>query len=140
LSEAKDLSIGSKTYQQRVAAWNAYLLIGMENYEVTAEIVSAINSFQELDPEINKPMAFNLELAWFPSDTLQFALRAEYSNEISDEPEKQYGFAAIWYVARQVSFSVDYLYGKYKPGFAFDDNDVELVRRNTLGALMTVEF
>lgn len=66
LSESDEqflLDAGSR-YQARVAGLNAYILLVMQQFEVTAETVMALTRFRELEVEIDQPGAYNLELAW----------------------------------------------------------------------------
>ena len=67
-------------------------------------------------------------------------MRLEYSDELADEPEWQYGMSVSWRLHRNINIAVDYLYGDYKDGFVTDDNDNELRHRNLLAAQLAIEF
>ena len=127
-------------YRSRVGGWNAYAIYGMSQSIVTAEMVRAAGKFDELDPEEDQPVAWNLELAWFPRPEYQIAVRLEHSDELADQPEWQYGVSVSWRIWRNVGLAVDYLYGEYKDGFVEDDRDNELRHRNLVAAQLAIEF
>lgn len=140
LSESDEKFISGASYYHRVSAWNAYALISLLNFEITAEVVQALRAFKELEKQNNKPFSFNLELAYFSSATTQFALRLEHSNEFSDQPMWQYGIASTWRPTQTTNISVEYLYAKFHNNFAFDDNDNELKNRHTIALQLSFEF
>ncbi|MGB0908931.1 MAG: LbtU family siderophore porin [Nitrospirales bacterium] len=125
---------------RRVSAWNAYVRMGMLSFEMTAEVLRAIRKFKEFEKKSNKPFSYNLELAYFPVDFLQFAVRSEFSAELADEPKWQFGVAGTWRPLDNLSVAIDYLYGKYKKGFAFDDKDNALHSHHMIGTQLTVGF
>ena len=57
---------------------------------------------------------------------MQIALRYEESDEYSEQPDSQYGVAATWRPFDRVSVTAEYLHGRYKNNFIFDDDDNEL--------------
>ncbi|GJL53519.1 MAG: hypothetical protein NPIRA02_06510 [Nitrospirales bacterium] len=123
-----------------VPAWNAYARMGAPPFELTAEVLKAIRSFKEFERNANKPFSYNVELAYFPLDFLQFAVRLEFSTELADEPKWQYGVAGTWRPFENLSISFDYLYGTYKQGFAFDDRDNALHSHHMIGTQLTIGF
>lgn len=127
-------------YRSRVGGWNAYAIYGMDESIVTAEMVRAADKFDELDPDEDQPVAWNLEFAWFPKPVYQLAVRLEHSDELADEPEWQYGVSISWRVHRNINIVADYLYGDYKSGFVTDDNGNELRHRNLVAAQLAIEF
>ena len=122
-SEEELLFDFNHNFLRRVPAWNAFVLIGMTPFEFTAEILRAIHAFQEFPKETDQPFAYNLELAYFPIESVQVSVRGEHSEELEDEPAWQYGISCTFAVWKNVTVSVDYLYGRYKKKFAFDDFD-----------------
>lgn len=130
----------NNVYQQRVAGWSAYALVGMDTFEITAEIVRAIHSFAEFETNANQPWAFDVELAYFPQPSLQFAIRIEASDELEDEPQRQYGISATWRIGKHINLAADYLFGEFKDGFVFDDDDNELDSRSQVAAQLSIEF
>ncbi len=127
-------------YQQRIPAWNVHALIGYNSFEVTAEVVRATRSFKEFDQNMDKPFAWNIELAWYPQDTLQYALRLELSDELEDEPRWQYGAAVTWQPFNNLSVTLEYIRSKYKKDFVQDDNDNSFNNRNSIAAQVSLEF
>ena len=127
-------------YERRVSGWSAYVLLGMNDFEVTAEMVHATRSFEEFDPEADKPSSYNIELAYFPIQSVQLAMRIENTDELEDQPEWQYGAAVTWRIADLFNLTVDYLYGDYKNGFVFDDDDNELDHSHMIAAQIALEF
>ena len=127
-------------YLRRVGGLDVNGLIGREIYEITAEYLGAIRSFDELDPEENRPWAANLEVACFPLNDFQFAARVETSGEVPDEPQWQYGLSATWLIGYRVNLSVDYLYGVYKNNFVFDDVDITINSRHLVAAQLNFIF
>jgi len=98
LAEAEEqlLELDEGRYENRVDALSAYALFGFESFEVTLEWLTALDNFSDLDPEFDKPSAWNFETAWFLEDRWQFALRYEQSDELEEEPEIQYGAGITW--------------------------------------------
>lgn len=127
-------------YQKRVAAWNINALFGFQSYEITAEFVAALDSFAELDAEISRPVAFNVELAYFPSTDIRFALRAENSKELEDAAAEQYGISSTFVFARSMTLSIEYLTGRYKHDFVFDDNDLPFDKIETFALQLGFAF
>ena len=127
-------------YSGRVGGWNAYAAYGTDHAVMTAEMVAADGKFGELDTEEDQPFAANVELAWLPHPVYQLAARVEYSDELADEPEWQYGVSVAWRIGRHVSLAADYLYARYRRGFVTDDEDHTLHDRHLLAAQFALEF
>ena len=127
-------------YQHRVSGITANALVGWETHELTAEYLGALRSFDELDSEEDRPWAANIELAWFLHNNFQLAGRVEASSEVADEPQLQLGVSVTWLIGYRFNISVDYLYGKFKDDFVFDDNDNEINSRQLVAAQLSFEF
>lgn len=142
LSESDDhiLADTGNSYLQRVPAWNANMLFGFDHFEMTAEVIRATRTFKELGRDRNRPFAWNLELAWFPQHSLQYALRLEFSDKLEGQPRWQYGAAATWRPFKNVSLSLEYLRSKNKKDFVLDDEDNALNSRDQVAAQLSVEF
>ena len=95
----------------------------MKFFKVTAEILRAIHTFKEFPKNANQPFAYNLEFAYSPTQSIQVATRIEHSEELMDEPQWQYGISGTWAPWENMTLSADYLYGRYKNGFVFDDSN-----------------
>ena len=139
-SDERFLSEFANVSERAVPAWNAYALFGSYPYEVTAEIVKAAKTFVEFDEQENSPSAYNVEFAYFPVPTTQFAIRFEGSDEFSEEPENQWGVNFTWRPNDLMSLSLDYLKGRYRNGFVVDDDDNELRDQNEIAFQLAVEF
>jgi len=107
------------------AKLNLYLIAEWDNFGFSLEQVKTASAFVELDEEENSPSAWNVEAAWYPSRTTEFALRYEQAKELADEAEQQAGIQFTWRPANRISFSVEYIRQKFKRDFVFDDNDRE---------------
>jgi len=127
-------------YIDRVSAWNGYILLGFNNFEITAEYVQANNRFKEFDRMEDKPSAYNVEFAYYLNNAVQFAARYEGSDEFSDSPERQYGVSVSWRPLDRVNITADYLHGEYKNDFVFDDDDRELDDRDLISFQASIEF
>lgn len=139
-SDEQFLAEEGNRYFKRVSGFNAYLLWALERFEITAEVVKAMDRFMELEPEVDQPIAWNLELAWMPRPRWQLAFRVEGSAELEDEPERQLGLSSSWLLSKYAHLSLDYLYGDYKKGFAEDDNENELESRQSAAIQLSIEF
>ena len=134
------LEDSNNIYINKVPAWSAYALLGFDQFELTAEYLSAIKTFTEFEANENKPAAYNLELAWFINDSAQLAFRIENSKEFTEEPVWQYGIAASWRMKQNLSISIEYLRADYKNGFVIDDDDRELKNHHQYGLQISFEF
>jgi len=118
LADAKDglLDAYGNQYASRVHAVSAYSVLGAGRFEVTAEMVKALNAFKELPADANQPFAWNVELAFFPQGLIDGALRLEGSEELQNAPRLAGGAALSWRPLRAVSITVEYLHGDYDAG------------------------
>lgn len=128
------------TYQRRVPALNINALMGFESSEITVEYITALDEFVELDKEFNKPSAFNVELAYFPTTDIQIAIRAETSKKLEDAPSRQYGISTTFVFARSMTFSIEYLTGTFKRDSVSDDDDNIFDKTQTLAAQFALTF
>lgn len=139
-SEEEFLSDSNDRYESRVSGLSGYALFGYDQVELTAEFVRALDSFNELDSDRNQPRAWNLELAYYPQDNLEWALRLEGSNEFEDEPRLQGGISVTWRVTRTAFVTLEYLRGAFTRGLAEDSEERELDQVQQIGALVSIEF
>jgi hypothetical protein len=139
-SDARFLEDADDRYRRRVAAWNAYAILGTGAFEFAAELVQALDSYRELETDRDKPSAWNLELAWFPEGNIEWALRLEESSELADAPRRRAGVAIAWRATRNVSLTLEYLRGVYKKGLAEDDNGNALRADHSVGIQLGVLF
>lgn len=115
----------NNTFQQRVPGWTVHGLIGLPPFEFTGEIVHATEAIKEFDQGADKPLTYNLELAYYPPQIpwIQFALRYEHSAELEGEPQEIYGIGTSLRPLDNLSLSFEYLRGAFKNNFSLDDND-----------------
>jgi hypothetical protein len=123
---------------RKVAALNAYALIGFEPFEITAEYVSAAKAFAEFDPAYDRPSSYNLELAYSVNDHAQLSLRFEENKELEEVPNSQYGVNFTWRPNRYFLFSLEYLEGKFD--FIADSEEQEFRSSKLIAAQLAVEF
>ncbi len=127
-------------YINPVDALSAYLVAGFGEYELTAEFVAALVTFDELESGFRRPSAWNIELAGYPSRSFSWALRLEGSRQLVDAPTIQGGISGTWRIWESAYLSVDYLYGKFsKESYEIDD-DVFAAHRHQVGVLLFIEF
>ncbi len=130
----------NNTFEKKVGAWNAYLVYEADSWDISMEVLKATEPFREFDPTEDKPEAWNLEMAYFPTNNLEFAIRYERSKELIDEAEEQYGLAVTWRLLNNVSTTIEYLRSDYKRGFVEEDDDVFVTKGNTLALWFAFEF
>lgn len=126
--------------QERIPGLSAYARAGLDDFEITVEMAKAIGTVSEFDADLDKPWAWNVEVAYFPWPSMMVAARIEASEELFDEPERQYGLTATWRIREHVTLAADYLFGTFKRDFAFDNNGEELRSRNWIAAQISIEL
>lgn len=139
-AEERLLADNNNLYQKRVGAWSAFAIAHLGKWDIVIETMRADKKFMELDSTEDQPRSTNLELAYFINNNWEVALRYETSDELADEPERQYGLTVNWRVHLNVSLGIEYLRGDFKPGFVFDDNDNELSHREIFSTKLIMEF
>lgn len=139
-SDERLLEDNDNEYERRVDGLGAYAVLGYENIEVTLEFIGALKRFRELDADRARPRAWNLELAYFPDNALEWAVRLEGSQELEDAPRFRAGIAAAWRFANAASLQVEYLRGEFAPGLATDKDDRELDSIHQVAAQISFAF
>lgn len=127
-------------YHHKVPGLSAYMLWVFNNYEISLEHIGSSSSFEELEADRNKPMAWNAEFTYFYMPSLDISFRVEGSHELEDEPFLQAGISLSYRLYRYASLTVDFLNGRYKPGLALDDDDNSYGRLKTVAAQLSVAF
>lgn len=132
----------NNTFQQRVPGWTAHGLIALPPFEFTGEIVHATEAIKEFDQSADKPLTYNLELAYYPPQFpwIQFALRYEHSVELEGEPIDIYGIGTSLRPLDNLSLSFEYLRGEFKNNFSFDDNDNAQTSYDLIAIVGTIQF
>jgi len=139
-SDAHLLKDFDNQYRRRVSAWSAYAVVRTGIGEISIEALQAISKFHELAPSVDRPRAWNFEIAAYPTQTWQIAARVERSDELSNQPERRYGIAATWLVFEAVTMTIEALRSDYKRGFVFDDNGNEIQRQTHFAIELLLEF
>lgn len=137
-SDERFLEETNNRYQSRTDALSGYTVLGFDQIEITAEYVHTLRIFKDLDNEVDKPFAYNLEFQVYPAETLALAFRYEGSSEFEDEPKEQFGVAAVWQLFSQMFLTVEYLEGRFRDGFAEDDFDNELDSVSRFSAQLSI--
>lgn len=128
-------------YINQVGGVSAYLLWAGELVEASFEVVAATGSFEELDRDRNRPVAWNTEVVrFFTGLDFEIAFRFEGSREIEDEPRYQYGTAATWRAGKYASLTVEYLHGEFEGELATTDDGTPYDHVNRVGAILSIEF
>lgn len=139
-SDERFLREENDIYEKRVSAWSAYALLGIKNFELIGEVVQANNKFSEFDTNTDKPFAYNLELAYFATNTTQLAIRYERSDEFAEQPEKQYGVSVTWRPISNISITADYLHANFEDEFILNGAEEDLDDRDLIAIELTLEF
>ncbi|MHB8895107.1 MAG: hypothetical protein ACYC99_08035 [Candidatus Geothermincolia bacterium] len=95
-------------YHGRVAGWSAFAVVALEPVEFSAEALGALESFAAADGG-GRPEAFNLEIAYDPAPSVEFALRYEWGHDLPNAVERRYGAATSWSPWKQVSLTAEFL-------------------------------
>lgn len=142
LADSQDglLSDENDRYETRVGGLSAYAILGFDRFEVTAEFVRALSAYKELEPDRNKPRAWNVELAFYPRGKFEWALRLEGSNELDGAPHLRGGAAVAWRVMKNASLTLEYLRGTFRRGLAEDAHERALNKVNQVGGQITIDF
>jgi hypothetical protein len=127
-------------YQRKVDAASGYFIWLADDFEVSFEVLGALDSFRELESDRDQPLAWNLEFTHFIDSDFEWALRAEGSRELEDEPEWQLGTALTWHVNHNISCSIEYLHGHFKKGMATNDADESYDHVDRIGVQISVGF
>ncbi|MCB1852798.1 MAG: hypothetical protein KDI83_18795 [Gammaproteobacteria bacterium] len=139
-SDARLLSDSGDRYSRRVDALSGYLHWYTDALEVRFEALGALGAFAELEPKMDRPLAWNLELAHPLAQQLKLTWRLEGSRELEDGPKLQAGLSLNWQPTDFTLITLEYLHGRFKEGLALDDNDQPFRRIDTLSARLTIGF
>ncbi|MDH3411588.1 MAG: LbtU family siderophore porin [Gammaproteobacteria bacterium] len=142
LTDAADVSgfDFANSGRNRVGGLSGYVLVGLEPFEMSAEIIRSLREFAAFEEDANQPTAWYLELAYAPRPSLLFAFRVEGSDELPQEPQNQVGVSATWKLNQYAWLSVEYLFGRYKDGFVRDDSGNPFTTRRRFAIQVSAEF
>ncbi|MBI5599546.1 MAG: LbtU family siderophore porin [Deltaproteobacteria bacterium] len=91
-------------------------------WDLSAEYIGAGERFSSLDLDADGngkgdwPQAYNVELAYRPSEHIEFAARYEGSSEFFAFPESQWGLAVSYHLFDGVTLKMEHLRGAYYVG------------------------
>jgi hypothetical protein len=140
-SDSRLLEDNNDRYSKRVAGVSGYVLWAGEQFEATLEALAATGSFEELDPDRNKPRAWNVELVHFyPGSKFEIAFRIEGSRELEDAPRVQFGPAITWRTGKYASLTLEYLHGEFEDELATTQNDDPYDHVDSVGAILSIAF
>lgn len=128
-------------YRRRVSGWSAYGAAALGPVAVTGEVLGAVRAFSSEDLDADgdgsgdRPLAWNVEVAWEALENVELAGRVEGSREFAGRPEFQSGVCASWGPREHVSLSLEYLRGRFDRDFGEG-----LKTRDIVTAQMAVEF
>jgi hypothetical protein len=139
-SDAQLLGGSHVRYGRKIPAISGYLLYAADNFDVSLEVLGALDSFRELDSDRDKPQAFNLEFAYSLTPKLDWAIRLEGSRELEDAPGLQTGMALNYRLHQNAVVTLEALRGYFKGDLATDNNDNAYEHVDILSALLSVSF
>lgn len=132
-SEVEFLLDNDNRFLNKVPAASGYALWVADKYEISFEYVRALEDFEELDEDRNRPSAWNLELGLFVVKDVDLAFRIEGSKELDDEPEIRAGASMTLLINEKTTFTLEVLRGGFMDGFVTDDDDNSVDNQNILG-------
>ncbi|MGH8120948.1 MAG: LbtU family siderophore porin [Gammaproteobacteria bacterium] len=127
-------------YTNKVPALSGYLLWAAENYEISLELLGALETFDELDSDRDQPFAANLEFTHYVTPKIDWSVRIEGSSELEDAPELQAGLAFNYKILKNVFITVEGLHGYFRDSLAANEAGDDYESVTTFGALLSVGF
>ncbi|MES9814115.1 MAG: LbtU family siderophore porin [Candidatus Thiodiazotropha sp.] len=144
LSDSDERLLDDDHYIERVPAVSGYLFGMTDAFEFSLEVVAALEDFRELENDLNRPIAWNAEVAYFfPNYDVELALRIENSHELEDEPEHRYGVAITWYLDKRANLTLEILRAQFDAesyAIDLDDDEVSIQHANTVSAKLSIVF
>ncbi len=115
LAESDNELVQDETlYSSNVAGTSAFLSVQCGQFGFEAEYLTALEVFDTAlvgigeDLTGRRPSAWNLELAWMPTEKLQLATRYEEANDFQDDV-KRYGATVSYGLYEHVVVALEYL-------------------------------
>ncbi len=133
-------------YTRRVGGWSAFAHLERGRLTLDGEVLGASKRFAASDLDSDgdgrgdRPLAWNLEVAWTPVEDVELALRYEGSDEFAGQPERQYGADVSWSPWEHTTLSLEYLHGEFDRDFSADDDGNVLDRQDLVTAQLAFEF
>ena len=134
------LSDEGDRYNKRVSGLSAFGVTGIDPFEMTLEMVWALDGFEELGRDRNKPSAWNVELGFYPQGNFDWSLRLEGSREIEGAPKWRTGASLTWRVTQNATLTFEYLYSRYNERLAADIQERDFDHTHQAGARFSLQF
>ena len=138
-SEGIEVDADNNT-EKRVDGISAFSLHKFSDFEFSTELTSALDDFQELEKDRNRPIAWNLELAHKLSNNFDWALRFAGSRELKDEPFRQYGISGSWQINKKMTLSLEYLENNFINDLAENIQERPLKKSKEIAAQLSISF
>jgi len=122
-SDERLLGDSGEPYTRKVPAVSGYALWSGGNYDATFEYVTALEEFNGMDSDYDKPSAWNAEFGLFVLEDVDLGFRIEGSNELEDTPDWQAGAAVSWRFHKDAILTVETLYGRFDDSSALQDDE-----------------
>lgn len=139
-AESRLLAECDNRYLNKVAGASGYFVWSTDSIEVSLEALGTLSSFNDLEPDRDRPIAWNLEFVHFIDKRFEWALRVEGSQELEDAPTLQFGVAFNWRTSAYSSFTVEYLHGQFSEELATNDDDRSYNHVDRVGAQFSIAF
>jgi len=114
--------VGSEYIGDTVAGFGGFLKFSYGKWEFDAEYAGAGERFDrrdldaDIDGEGDRPASYNLELAYSPSEHIEFAAKYEGTRDFFSFPKTQYGLAVSYHLFDNVTVGLENLTGQYEMG------------------------
>jgi hypothetical protein len=94
---------------------SCFAIMEFEKLTLYGEYIRALESYDAnvLDDQRRTPEAWTTEVTYFPLSPWSVATRLDYSHEIPDTPEWQYGISSSIMLNDYLSLSSDYIHGTF---------------------------
>ncbi|MDL1967501.1 MAG: LbtU family siderophore porin [Deltaproteobacteria bacterium] len=124
-----------ETIKNHIDGFNTFLIVSfLDKFFFNAEYIGAIDDIEmDLFDEVEscQPEAWTIELAYGVTDSMNFAVCYEGSNDCGDFlPKKQFGGVVSYDLFENTSVALEYLYGK------FENKDT----RHLMTTMLAIEF
>ena len=140
LDEAGGISVDSDNVIKKVGGLGIYSSLTMKHFDLSAEYITALGSFEELDEDRNKPRAWNIEMSHALLNNIDWSVRVAGSREVDGEPQQQKGIAVIWHPTHQATLTLEYLKNHYSSGFEVNHSGQSLNRSNLVSSRLSILF
>lgn len=108
-SDAGFLQDNENLFDQQVDAAAVFVQWQRVHYVAQFEYVTALEKFTELDQNVAKPRAWNVEVSMPVFEGWQMAFRAQGTRDLDEAPQRGYGIALIGQVPWQVPWEAQAL-------------------------------